>query len=164
MSLLTSISKVKLRRYRIFSMAKKKQKKAATEVWRILVVDDSHHMRELLADHLKRLGITEIDSAENGRVAYAKLVAAESKKVPFKVLITDWHMPEMDGIELLKLCRANSKLTDLHILMVASEGEGDLILQAIMAGAEGYLPKPFTFDEIKNKFEKLFEIPILKAS
>ncbi len=119
---------------------------------RILVVDDFSTMRRIVKNLLGGLGFTNIVEADDGNTA---LPILEKGGIDF--LVTDWNMPGMQGIELLKAVRANPKLAALPVLMVTAEAKREQIMLAAQAGVNGYVVKPFTADTLKEKVDKVFE-------
>ena len=119
---------------------------------RILVVDDFSTMRRIVKNLLTELGFTNIVEADDGTTA---LPILEQGGIDF--LVTDWNMPGMPGIELLKAVRANPKLASLPVLMVTAEAKREQIMEAAQAGVNGYVVKPFTADTLKEKVDKVFE-------
>ena len=119
---------------------------------RILVVDDFSTMRRIVRNLLVELGYSNIDDADDGKTALPKLQAGG-----YDFLITDWNMPGMEGIDLLKAVRADPALADLPVLMVTAEAKRDQIVAAAQAGVNGYVVKPFTAAVLKEKIEKIFE-------
>jgi two-component system chemotaxis response regulator CheY len=119
---------------------------------KILVVDDFSTMRRIIKNLLRDLGFTNADEADDGNTALPML---QSGKYDF--LITDWNMPGMTGIDLLRAVRANDSLKSLPVLMVTAEAKRDQIVAAAQAGVNGYVVKPFTAAVLKEKIEKIFE-------
>ncbi|MDQ7038190.1 MAG: chemotaxis response regulator CheY [Aquificota bacterium] len=119
---------------------------------RILVVDDMSTMRRIIRTILNQLGYTNIEEAENGKQALAKL---RSEKFDF--VITDWNMPEMDGLQLVKEIRNDPDLKHLPVLMVTAEAKKENVLEALKAGVNNYIVKPFTPEVLKEKMEKIFK-------
>ena len=119
---------------------------------KILCVDDFSTMRRIVKNILKQLGYENIDEAEDGMQAYSKL-----KTGGFGFLVSDWNMPNMDGLELLKKVRSDPDLKNLPILMVTAEAEKDKVIEAIKAGVNNYIVKPFTAEVLKEKMDKIFE-------
>ena len=119
---------------------------------RFLVVDDFATMRRIVRNLLKDLGFTNVDEAEDGVVALNKLMAEK-----FDFVVSDWNMPNMTGIELLKSIRANDALKSLPVLMVTAEAKKENIIAAAQAGANGYVVKPFTAATLDEKITKIFE-------
>jgi two-component system, chemotaxis family, chemotaxis protein CheY len=117
----------------------------------ILIVDDFSTMRRILKSCLRQLGFENVTEAEDGQVALSKLQASE-----FKLVISDWNMPNMMGIDLLKAVRADEKLKVLPFLMVTAEAQKENILEAAKAGVSNYIIKPFTADSLQQKLEAIF--------
>lgn len=118
---------------------------------KILIVDDFSTMRRIIRNILKQLEFINVEEAEDGSVAFEKL-----KDADYDLLITDWNMPNMTGLDLLKEIRANEKLKDLKVLLVTAEAEKESIIQAAQAGANEYVVKPFTADVLGQKINKIF--------
>ena len=119
---------------------------------KILVVDDFSTMRRIVKNLLKQLGFVNIEEAEDGAQAYTKL-----KNGGFGFIVSDWNMPNLDGLGLVKKVRSDDELKDLPILMVTAEAEKDKVVTAIQAGVNNYIVKPFTGDVLKEKMDKIFE-------
>lgn len=115
---------------------------------RFLVVDDSSTMRRIIINTLHTLGYDEYHEAANGREGVERLATT-----PVDMVITDWHMPEMSGIEFVKALRSNDATRHLPVLMVTTNAAHDDIVQALHAGVNNYVVKPFTPDTIKDKIE-----------
>lgn len=118
---------------------------------KILVVDDFATMRRIIKNILKQLGYTNIEEADDGSSALAKL-----KSVKIDFVITDWNMPNMSGLELVKAIRADDALKATPILMVTAEALKENIIEAVKAGVNNYIVKPFTADVMKEKIDKIF--------
>ncbi|MGC2048177.1 MAG: chemotaxis response regulator CheY [Gallionella sp.] len=118
---------------------------------RFLVVDDFSTMRRILRNLLKELGFMNVQEAEDGVDALAKLRAEK-----FDFVVSDWNMPKMNGIELLRAIRADAQLKHLPVLMVTAEAKRDNIIMAAQAGASGYVIKPFTAATLDEKLMKIF--------
>lgn len=119
---------------------------------KFLVVDDFSTMRRIVRNLLKELGFTNVDEAEDGQVALQKL-----NSLPFDFVVTDWNMPNMDGLTLLQKIRATPSLKHLPVLMITAEAKKENIIAAAQAGASGYIVKPFTAATLSEKLEKIFE-------
>ena len=119
---------------------------------RFLVVDDFSTMRRIVRNLLKELGFTNVDEAEDGQVALHKL-----KTQHFDFVVSDWNMPNMTGIELLKAVRADAQLKHLPFMMITAEAKRENIIEAAMAGASGYIVKPFTAATMEEKMNKIFQ-------
>lgn len=119
---------------------------------KFLVVDDFSTMRRIVRNLLKELGFTNVDEAEDGVVALQKLNSAQ-----FDFVVTDWNMPNMDGLALLQTIRQSAHLKHLPVLMITAEAKKENIIAAAQAGASGYIVKPFTAGTLSEKLEKIFE-------
>ncbi|MCP5160367.1 MAG: chemotaxis response regulator CheY [Hahellaceae bacterium] len=119
---------------------------------RILVVDDFSTMRRIIKNLLRDLGFTNADEADDGSTALPMLQTGK-----YDFLVTDWNMPGMTGIDLLRAVRADDNLKSLPVLMVTAEAKRDQIVAAAQAGVNGYVVKPFTAAVLKEKIEKIFE-------
>ena len=115
---------------------------------RFLVVDDSSTMRRIIINTLNKLGYRECHEAGNGREGIDKLGSH-----PVDMVITDWNMPEMSGIDFIRALRANDATKRLPVLMVTTNAAEDDIVEALKAGVSNYVVKPFTPDTIKEKIE-----------
>ena len=119
---------------------------------RILVVDDFSTMRRIIRNLLRDLGFDNTEEADDGATALPLL-----KSGRFDFLITDWNMPIMEGIDLVRTIRADGDLRELPILMVTAEARRDLIVAAAQAGVNGYIVKPFNAQTLEQKIAKIFE-------
>ncbi|MEX0616063.1 MAG: chemotaxis response regulator CheY [Methylophaga sp.] len=119
---------------------------------KILIVDDFSTMRRIIKNLLRDLGFNNTLEADDGLTALPILQAGG-----IDFLITDWNMPGMQGIDLLKKVRADEKLVSLPVLMVTAETKREQIIEAAQAGVNGYIVKPFTAATLKDKIEKIFE-------
>ncbi|MEO2082709.1 MAG: chemotaxis response regulator CheY [Desulfurobacteriaceae bacterium] len=119
----------------------------------ILVVDDMAAMRKILRTLLGQLGYKNVDEAEDGKQALEMLRKNPDK---YGLVITDWNMPNMTGIELVQEIRKDPNLKHLPILMVTAEAKKENVLMAIKAGVNNYIVKPFTAETLKEKLEKIF--------
>ncbi|HEY6530527.1 MAG TPA: chemotaxis response regulator CheY [Cellvibrionaceae bacterium] len=119
---------------------------------KILIVDDFSTMRRIIKNLLRDLGFTNTHEADDGVTALPMLRSGD-----FAFLVTDWNMPGMTGINLLKEVRADPKLVALPVLMVTAEAKRDQIIEAAQAGVNGYVVKPFTAQVLKEKIDKIFE-------
>ncbi len=119
---------------------------------KILIVDDFSTMRRIIKNLLRDLGFTNTAEADDGVTALPMLQSGN-----FELLVTDWNMPGMQGIDLLRAVRADPKLASLPVLMVTAEQKKEQIIEAAKAGVNGYIVKPFTAATLKEKLEKIFE-------
>jgi two-component system, chemotaxis family, chemotaxis protein CheY len=119
---------------------------------KILVVDDFSTMRRIIKNLLRDLGYTNTQEADDGLTALPMLKSGD-----FDFLVTDWNMPGMQGIDLLKEVRADANLSSLPVLMVTAEQKREQIVEAAEAGVNGYIVKPFTAQTLKEKIDRIFE-------
>lgn len=119
---------------------------------KFLVVDDFSTMRRIVRNLLKELGFTNVDEAEDGVAALSKLRGTQ-----FDFVVSDWNMPNMTGIDLLKNIRSDAGLKHLPVLMVTAEAKKENIVEAAQAGANGYIVKPFTAATLEEKLNKIFQ-------
>ena len=117
---------------------------------KVLVVDDSPTMRRIVANTLKRIGYPDTEEAENGNDALNKLGEGT-----FELIVTDWNMPGMTGLEFVKSLRADGSYNDLPILMVTTRSAEEDVKEALQAGANSYIVKPFTPQVLKEKIESI---------
>ena len=118
---------------------------------KILAVDDFSTMRRILRNILRQLGYNNISEAEDGVAALESL-----KHDPVDFVISNWNMPNMTGLELLKAIRADANLQDIPVLLVTAEALKENVVEAVKAGASGYIVKPFTAETLKEKIEAIF--------
>jgi two-component system chemotaxis response regulator CheY len=114
---------------------------------KLLVVDDSSTMRRIIKNTLSRLGYEDVLEGEDGLQGWAAL----NENTDISMLITDWNMPEMNGLELVKKVRSDPRFTDLPIIMVTTEGGKAEVITALKAGVNNYIVKPFTPQVLKEK-------------
>ena len=119
---------------------------------KFLVVDDFSTMRRIVRNLLKELGYTNVDEAEDGVQALQKLRSDQ-----FDFVVSDWNMPNMDGLTMLQEIRKDPALSKLPVLMVTAEAKKENIIAAAQAGANGYVVKPFTAATLDEKLGKIFE-------
>ncbi len=119
---------------------------------RILIVDDFSTMRRIIKNLLNDLGYTNTAEAEDGNSALTALSQGS-----FEFVVTDWNMPGMTGIELLKAIRADERFKTLPVLMVTAEAKREQIIEAAQNGVNGYIIKPFTAQTLEEKLGKIFE-------
>jgi two-component system chemotaxis response regulator CheY len=122
------------------------------ENMKFLVVDDFSTMRRIVRNLLKELGFTNVQEAEDGVDALNKLRGGD-----FDFVVSDWNMPNMTGIDLLRAIRADATLKHLPVLMVTAEAKRENIIEAAQAGASGYVVKPFTAATLDEKLKKIFQ-------
>ncbi len=119
---------------------------------KILIVDDFSTMRRIIKNLLRDLGFNNTEEADDGNTGLPKLQSGN-----FDFLVTDWNMPGMTGIDLLRAVRADDKLKTLPVLMVTAEAKKEQIVMAAQEGVNGYIVKPFTAQTLKEKIDKIFE-------
>lgn len=119
---------------------------------KILIVDDFSTMRRIIKNLLRDLGFNNTDEADDGNTGLPKLQTGN-----FDFLVTDWNMPGMTGIDLLRAVRADEKLKTMPVLMVTAEAKKEQIVLAAQEGVNGYIVKPFTAQTLKEKIDKIFE-------
>lgn len=119
---------------------------------KFLIVDDFSTMRRIVRNLLKELGYSNVEEAEDGADGLAKLRSGN-----FDFVVSDWNMPNMDGLTMLQNIRADATLSKLPVLMVTAEAKKENIIAAAQAGASGYVVKPFTAVTLDEKLSKIFE-------
>jgi two-component system chemotaxis response regulator CheY len=119
---------------------------------KVLVVDDFSTMRRIIKNLLRDIGFTNISEADDGSTALPML-----KDGAFDFVVTDWNMPGMQGIDLLRAIRADSSLSHIPVLMVTAEAKKEQIVMAAQAGVNGYIVKPFTAATLNTKLDKIFQ-------
>ena len=116
---------------------------------KVLVVDDFATMRKIIKNVLKQIDILNVLEAENGKHALTVL-----KNESVDLIISDWIMPEMTGIEFLKACKADETIKKIPFIMVTAEAQKDNIMEAIKSGVDNYIVKPFTPDKLREAIDK----------
>ncbi len=119
---------------------------------KVLVVDDFATMRRIVKNILQQLGFTNIEEAEDGKVALSRL-----QEGGIEMVISDWNMPNMMGIDLLRAVRADDNLKELPFLMVTAESQKENVVEAVQAGVSNYIVKPFTAETMEQKLEVIFK-------
>lgn len=117
---------------------------------KILIVDDSPTMRRILVNTVIKAGYSDVKEAEDGKDALAKLMAGD-----YELLMTDWNMPNMNGLELVQTVRADEKLKNIPILMVTTRNMKEDIVNAIKSGVNGYIVKPFDAKTLNAKITEV---------
>jgi two-component system chemotaxis response regulator CheY len=118
---------------------------------KVLIVDDFATMRRILRNILKQIGFTDINEADDGSTALKEL-----KKEKYDLILSDWNMPEMPGIDLINAIRADDELKGIPFVMITAEAQKDNIIGAVKAGVNSYVVKPFTAETIGEKLKKVF--------
>ncbi len=124
---------------------------------KILIIDDMSTMRKILKNMLKQLGFTNLDEADDGASALPKIEEAHEHGRPYEFIISDWNMPQMSGLDLLKKIRADEKYKGLPFLMVTAEAEQGNVVIAVKAGVSNFVVKPFSAQVLREKIEKIFK-------
>lgn len=119
---------------------------------KILIVDDMVTMRRIVTNVLKQLGFSNIDEAENGQDGLQKLKAGK-----YDFVVSDWNMPVMTGIDMLRAIRADEQLKAIPVLMVTAEAQQKNLVEAVQAGVSNYIVKPFTAETMQEKLAKIFK-------
>lgn len=119
---------------------------------KVLVVDDFSTMRRIIKNILRQLGFSNVVEADDGTTAWETI---NKEKIDF--VVSDWNMPQMTGIELLRKVRASEQYEDLPFLMVTAEAQQENIIEAVQAKVSNYIVKPFTAETMKQKIDKIFE-------
>jgi two-component system chemotaxis response regulator CheY len=119
---------------------------------KVLIVDDMSTMRRIVKNSLKQIGFANFEEAEDGNGALAKL-----RQGGFEFVVSDWNMPHMTGLELLRAIRQDPALKSIPVLMVTAEAQKENILEAVQAGVSNYIVKPFTAETLKEKIDKIFD-------
>jgi two-component system, chemotaxis family, chemotaxis protein CheY len=119
---------------------------------KVLVVDDFATMRKIVRNILKQIGFEDITEAEDGNAALRVI-----KNEPIGLVVTDWNMPNMSGLDLLREIRGNSQTASLPVLMVTAEGLKENVMEAVKAGVNNYVVKPFTAEVLQEKIETIFK-------
>ncbi len=123
---------------------------------KFLVVDDFATMRKIIKKVLNELGYTKIEEADDGKTALPLIQQAHDQGAPYQFIISDWNMPGMQGIDLLKACKADPRFKAMPFMLVTAESEQKHILEAAKAGVSDYVVKPFNSNTLKAKMERVF--------
>ena len=127
------------------------------EKTRILVVDDMKAMRMRVINQLKKMEYDNILEAENGEEAFEKIDQQLNNSEPVDLVLSDWNMPKMTGLDLLKNIRADERFSKLPFLMVTAEAEQSNVIIAVKAGVSNFVVKPFSIISLKEKIDKIFK-------
>ncbi|MGB0452118.1 MAG: response regulator [Bacteriovoracaceae bacterium] len=131
------------------------QSKKITKDSKILIIDDFEMMRVMMKNAFMELGYLKLDEAENGEEALKKLKLAKDMGEPFDVIFSDWNMPEMDGLELFRVCKSDEAFRNIPFVMVTAENEKSSVIMAITEGVTNYIVKPLTPDTLVEKIKKV---------
>ncbi len=121
---------------------------------KILVVDDMLTMRKIVSKSLKEMGFSDLTEAADGQKAWETIVAAP---VPFGLIVSDWNMPNCTGLDLLKRLRADGRFKHTPFVLLTAESESHQVMEAVKAGVDNYVVKPFTSDNLKLKLEETYK-------
>lgn len=124
---------------------------------RVLIVDDLKTIRNILSEILKKIGLSNLDQCGDGKQALIRLKKAAAENTPYGLIICDWNMPELTGIELLNAKNNDPELRDIPFLMVTIESEKDYVLKAIAMGVDDFVVKPFNEPIIVKKLTNVWE-------
>ncbi len=122
---------------------------------KVLVVDDMATLRESIVTLLRGVGFTKVSSAQDGVKALIKVEDAFNEKEPYRLILSDINMPECNGIEFLKRLKADDRFKDIPVVMISTENEVAIVMDAIQAGAVNYILKPFTTETLKAKLNEI---------
>jgi two-component system chemotaxis response regulator CheY len=119
---------------------------------KVLAVDDFPTMRRIVKTLLRQLGYANVSEAEDGKIALAKL-----KQESYDLVLLDWNMPRMTGLELLRAIRSDDALRDTPVVMITAEGRKEDVIEAVKAGVDNFIVKPFTAETLEQKLNKILE-------
>lgn len=123
---------------------------------KFLIVDDFATMRKIIKKVLMELGYTNVEEAEDGKPAFEMLQKAQAVGQPFQCVISDWNMPGMTGLDLLKACKNDQNFKSVPFMLVTAESEQKNIVEAAKAGVSDYVVKPFNANTLKGKLERVW--------
>lgn len=123
---------------------------------KILVIDDMSTMRKIIKKMLNEIGFTNLTEADDGATAWPMLEKAQEVGEPYEFIVSDWNMPQMSGLELLKKVRSSDELKELPFLMITAEAEQGNVVVAVKAGVSNFIVKPFSASTLKEKIDKIF--------
>lgn len=124
---------------------------------RILIVDDMPSLRDLLKAYLRRMSYRNISEADDGQAAYQAILSAKAAGAPYELVISDWNMPNLDGLEFLKLVRQSNEWKNLPFVLLTTESEKGKVIEAVQAGVSNYMVKPVEEAMLKDKLTKVWE-------
>lgn len=124
---------------------------------KVLVVDDMLTMRKIVSKNLKENNLADVTEAPDGEQAWAKLDEAEKAGAPFQLILSDWNMPKLSGVEFLKKVRADPRFKTLPFILITAEAEKSQVMEAVQAGVSNYIVKPFTGAQLKEKLEMVYK-------
>lgn len=124
---------------------------------RVLVVDDQMLMRTVITQNLKKIGFSEIHTAQNGEEAWREIQDCQRMRQPYDIVFLDWNMPVLDGMTVLSNCRKDKTFSRMAIVMVTAEQEKKNVLKAIEVGATSYIVKPVSFEALEKNVQRILE-------
>jgi two-component system, chemotaxis family, chemotaxis protein CheY len=124
---------------------------------RFLVIDDFKTMRTIVKKTLSGMGYTQIDEAEDGKIAYDLILKALIEEKPYQCIVSDWNMPNMTGLELLKKVRSEEATKSLPFMLVTAENDQKQVIEAAKAGVSNYIVKPFSGDDFSKKLNLVYQ-------
>lgn len=124
---------------------------------KILVVDDMGTMRKIIKNMLTKMGCNNIHEADDGAPAWQMIQDAHEQNQPFQFIVSDWNMPKMTGLDLLKNLRDDERFKTLPFLMITAEAEQSNVVVAVKAGVSNFIVKPFSIITLKEKIDKIFQ-------
>ena len=132
---------------------------------KILVVDDTALMRRMMMDFFSSQGYKKVVQAPDGAEAWLEIEKAEREKDPFTLIISDWNMPKLNGLDLLKKVRMTPFCASVPYIMLTAETEKDKVVEALQAGVTNYITKPFTNNTVQTKLKQVYDklFPVKKA-
>tara|TARA_B100000029_G_scaffold114067_1_gene106535 strand:+ start:1334 stop:1732 length:399 start_codon:yes stop_codon:yes gene_type:complete len=123
---------------------------------KILVVDDMATMRKIIKNMLGQIGFTNITQADDGSTAWPLIEKANKEGIPYEFILSDWNMPKMSGLDLLKKMRSTDEFKKTPFLMITAEAEQGNVVIAVKAGVSNFIVKPFSAQVLKEKIDKIF--------
>lgn len=123
---------------------------------KVLVIDDMSTMRKIIKKMLNEIGFTNLTEADDGATAWPMIQEAHANGEPFEFIVSDWNMPEMSGLDLLKHVRATEEFKALPFLMITAEAEQGNVVIAVKAGVSNFIVKPFSASTLREKIDKIF--------
>lgn len=123
---------------------------------KILIVDDMSTMRKIIKNMLGKMGCSDLHEADDGAPAWDMIQSAHESGMPFQFIVSDWNMPQMTGLDLLKNIRSDERFKALPFLMVTAEAEQSNVVVAVKAGVSNFVVKPFSIVTLKEKIDKIF--------
>lgn len=123
---------------------------------KILVIDDMSTMRKIIKKMLNEIGFTNLTEADDGATALPMIKEAYASGEPYEFIVSDWNMPKMSGLDLLKDLRASEEYKTLPFLMITAEAEQGNVVIAVKAGVSNFIVKPFSASTLKEKIDKIF--------